>query len=382
MKRINNAFMWCFMLSKRLYKKITFVVLLLLIPVTVLAFGKAAEEESGVLTILLSQEDPSDSFSANVINDFLDSSELILFKKVDDSSEAERLVQIEKADAAWIFPKDMEDKIQEFITDDAYPKSFVRVVVREETVPIMLANEKLSGALFKYCARFYYLYYMRQNADFLDVLSDEELLSYYDSAQISDQLFEYYSMNESGGSKRTEHVNYLLSPMRGLLGVIIVLCGLATALYYIHDDRSGTFAWLDSRKKPILEMGYQLISVFNVSIVALICLCCLGVSVSLVRELVVLILYALCCASFCQMIRVLCGSIRIVGTLLPLLTVLMIAVCPVFYDFAALRSLQILLPPTYFVNAVYNIHFIWYMLIYTVICQIVSFGGRLALKRA
>lgn len=381
MNRIKKALLWCLMLTKRLYKKVTFVIILALIPITVLAFGKASQEDSGIMTILLVQEDPNDALASQVVEELLGSSDLILFKKIDNAQEAERIVQIEKADAAWIFPKDMEEKILDFVTTENLPKSFVRVVVREENVTIKLANEKLSGALFKYCARTYYRYYMRMNAEFLDKLSDEEILYYYDSAQITDHLFDYCDMYSNNGEKKSTSSNYLVSPMRGLLGVIIVLCGLATALYYIHDDQNGTFSWLELRMKPYVEMGYQLISAINISVVILLSLGILGVSVSIGREVLLLILYAFACSSFCQMIRIWCKSSHIVGTAIPVLTVLMIAVCPIFYDLSILRWMQFALPPTYFVNAAYNPNYIWYMIIYTMICQVVSWLCRAIFKR-
>ena len=193
MNRIKKALLWCLMLTKRLYKKVTFVIILALIPITVLAFGKASQEDSGIMTILLVQEDPNDALASQVVEELLGSSDLILFKKIDNAQEAERIVQIEKADAAWIFPKDMEEKILDFVTTENLPKSFVRVVVREENVTIKLANEKLSGALFKYCARTYYRYYMRMNAEFLDKLSDEEIVE--DRYQKFRKIGEFVTLN-------------------------------------------------------------------------------------------------------------------------------------------------------------------------------------------
>ena len=93
-----------------------------------------------------------------------------------------------------------------------------------------------------------------------------------------------------------------------------------------------------------------------------------GQSTNLLRELGVAALYCLCCACFCMLLRRLCGSIRLLGTLLPLLIVIMLLVCPVFFDFGPLRPFQYLFPPTYFVNALYNAKYIWYTAGYSGIC--------------
>ena len=50
MKRMGK---WLLMMTKRLYKKPTFVVILILIPVLVLGYGLVAAEDSGMVTIAL-----------------------------------------------------------------------------------------------------------------------------------------------------------------------------------------------------------------------------------------------------------------------------------------------------------------------------------------
>ena len=53
------------------------------------------------------------------------------------------------------------------------------------------------------------------------------------------------------------------------------------------------------------------------------------------------------------------------GVLLPLLVVVMLLVCPVFFDLAMFRSLQYLFPPTYYVNAIYNTKYLLFMVLHT-----------------
>ena len=56
------------------------------------------------------------------------------------------------------------------------------------------------------------------------------------------------------------------------------------------------------------------------------------------------------------------------GVMIPLLIVAMLLVCPVFFDLGALRMVQFLLPPTYYINGVYNTRYILYMAVYTLGC--------------
>lgn len=373
-----KTWIWFFMLSKRLYKKPSFLLILLLIPVTVFAYGKVAQEDSGVMTIVIAAEDPQDPVAKEVISNLYGSSALIRYVLSDSVENATEQVRMYQADAAWIFPADMGEKIHEFVTADRR-QPVIQVIVREKNVALMLSNEKLSGTMFQYCARAYYLHYLREKADVLDVYSDEELLAFYDDALVGDQLFSF--TNAEGSIQDSAQYNYLLTPIRGLLGIIIVLCGLATAMYYTKDNSAGLFAYLSEGKKSVAEAGYQAVSLLNISVVVLSTLLAVGISVNPVREISLTLGYILCTLSFCLLIRVLCGSLRGLGTAMVLLVVVMIAVCPVFYDLAILRDVQYLLPPTYFVNAAYADSYMMYMFLYSGVCFGLSWLIGRVLKR-
>ena len=101
-------------------------------------------------------------------------------------------------------------------------------------------------------------------------------------------------------------------------------------------------------------MGSNLVAVFQVGLAVLIALLATGLAKGLGMEILALLLYSLCVTGFCMMLRALLGRISLLGSILPLLMVVMLAVCPVFLDLGALRLFQFLLPPTYFINCVYN----------------------------
>ena len=61
--------------------------------------------------------------------------------------------------------------------------------------------------------------------------------------------------------------------------------------------------------------------------------------------------------------------------------VVMLVVCPVFFDLGALRELQYLFPPTYFINAVYSDKFLLYMPLYTLVLAAVYFLTGVILNR-
>lgn len=355
--------MWIFLLSKRLYKKATFLVILALIPALVVGYSALAQEDSGILTVALAQEG-SDPLVLQIWAELHESSQLIRFVDCDSPAAAEQLVRAGKADSAWIFPADLQWAMERFAASWSDRDALVRVLEREENVTLMLAREKLGGILFKYCAPEVYLDFARDNYPELEGLSDEALLEYYDAVHIPGNLFSFEDREDSGAAEAS---SYLTTPVRGLLGVVIVLCALAAAMYYVQDRALGTFAWAPEGRLPMIELGCQLIAIFNVALVAWIALALSGMAASFFRELLILVLYALCTASFAMLVRRLCGGLRGLGTLLPLLVVVMLVVCPVFFDLGALRELQYLFPPTYYVGAVYHHRYLAYMALYTAV---------------
>lgn len=363
---------WYGLLTKRLFKRPTFLVILLLIPVLVLGYSAVADEDSGMTTIALAQEDNSDTMATAVTEELMGSSNLIRFVRCDSPEMAEDQVRMGKADAAWIFEANMEKKVYKFVSNRSSWNAFVRIVERESTVPIMLTREKLGGAIFGCCSEVLYLKYIRDNVPQMNDVSDEELLSHYNAVALDCNLFEFAYTDSRSGEDDSAN-SYLMTPVRGMLAVVIVLCGLATAMYYVQDQKSGTFAWLAEGKRPLAELGCQMISVVHVSGVVLISLAAIGQTVGIGRELLVMLLYALCVAVFSMTMRRLIGGLRGLGILLPLLVVVMLVVCPVFFDLGMLRELQYFFPPTYFINAAYNDKFLLYMPLYTLVLAAVYF---------
>lgn len=363
MNRVRRMLIWLRLLNKRLYRKGAFLVLLVLIPIVVFGYSTVDHEDSGVLTVELAQEG-EDPLSRQVMEQLCDSSALLQFRICESPQEAEELVRLGKADSAWIFPEDLAGSVARFAERSVQSNAFVQVLEREENVMLMLAREKLAGTLYQLCTRTVYINFVRQNIPEMAEASDEELLAYYDGTDIAKELFAF-EQTDTAAAENTQQVHYLLAPVRGLLAVVIVLCGLAAAMYYIQDTQRGTFAWVPVRQLPVAEFGCHIVAVGNICVVALLSLAAAGMAGTAAEELLALVMYSLCVTVFCMALRRLCGSIRALGTLLPLLVVAMLLICPVFFDLGALRQLQYLFPPTYYINAVHNSRYYLYMLLHT-----------------
>ena len=348
---MKKAFLWFWMLTKRLYKKPTFVAILILIPLLVLCYNAASRADSGMITVALAQQD-DDVLAARVVQELSDSSQLLRCVVCDSAQRAEELVRLGKADTAWILHEGFTQKLEAFVASPTARNAFVTVLVREDTVLLKLSREKLSGAMYALYAKMIATDFVRENIPGLSHVSDGTLAQYYENTFDGTELFVYDETDPASANAQNTH--YLTAPVRGLLAVVIVLCGMASGMYWQEDLRRGTFGWLSGRGKCFAELGCQMVALVNVAAVVLVALYFAGMTASLGAELAAMGLYVLCVAAFCAALRRLCASLRVLGTLLPLLVVMMLVICPVFFDLGPLRGVQYLLPPTYYLNGVFD----------------------------
>lgn len=360
---------WFFMLSKRLYKKPSFVTFLLLIPVCVFAFNTAAKETGGFANIVLAKQNPDDAVATDVINALINDGSIVKFTEADSHQEAITQVKNGIADEAWLFPENTAEEIQNFVKNKN--NYVISVFTREQTSATKLTREKLTAKLFKYCAKAYYIDYVRTQLPQLDSVSDDKLTVYFDTVPIDETLFVYG--NPTDLSQSTKKPNFLTSPIRGLLAILTVLCGMAATLFYMQDEKAGTFSYVKQNRKYITAFGCVATAVINVSAIVALSLCLTSLSANILKELAILVMFTLCVSAFCLLIKEIFSGINIYAALIPLFTVIFIGVCPVFFDFKSFLGIQLALPPTYYVNAVYDNSYFVYMPVYTAGCIALTF---------
>lgn len=353
------------MLSKRLYKKPSFLALMLLIPLCVTLFAGAARDDSGFVHIALAREQADDPIATAIMNDLLAETGLIQFCQLspEDALEA---VQTGKADEAWIFPPDMDSTLQNFA--DGKERYIVQTVAREETASVKLAREKLTATVYSYCAKAYYIDYIRREFAQLAHLENEELRLYFEEAQVTEDFFV-----NGNAANTTQALNYLTSPIRGLLAIVMLLCGMAAMLYYFQDESAGTFAWVRQSRKGLTALCCVVTATVNVAVILLLSLAFSDLAGNILREIAALILYSLCCGAFCLVLKEIFSTIRTYATVVPLFAVVMLGLCPVFLDLREKFIWQHLVPPTYYINASFDSRYLLYMLAYVPACLGIAF---------
>ena len=90
---IKRYLKWFQMLSLRLYKKPSFLAILVIIPLCVIGFGLAAKGDSGFVHIILAQKDDGDKVSDKIIEELLNESSIIRYSVAKSPEAAEEAVK-------------------------------------------------------------------------------------------------------------------------------------------------------------------------------------------------------------------------------------------------------------------------------------------------
>lgn len=367
---MNNCCKWLWILNKRLYKKFVFLLILILIPLFGIFMGFMNQQESGILTIGFIVEEKSE-IAKKVVTELKNSSNLINFVEIENYQEGVKLLEKEKINAVWIFNTGFEEKIQN-IKPMAKKQSLVSVIEPESNVLLKLSREKLSSVLFKFGAPYVYLNFIDSKLPMVNHLSEEEKLEYFEWFPEGESLFKFSTANE----KTENSVGYLLSPLRGLFSILLVIAGLSVTLFLIEDNEKQLFVWLPSWKKLLVEGATVFLALVNLSVFVILTFFIVGINLNFFREILLIVFYCFSVTIFSLLIKEFFFNKKILVMLIPFLSLLMIGICPVFFDLGFLKFLQLIFPPTYYLKGIYENSYFLYMICFSVVLFLGLLGIR------
>ncbi len=365
---MRKLFMWTALLNKRLYCKASFVAILVLIISAVIGFGVLSQNDSGFLNIIIVNQNPKDEISSKITNDLLNEKSMIMFSSVSSPQEAIEKVENGKADAAWIFCGNTEKGVEDFSYGKS-DKGVVTVIEREQNIVLRLSHEKLSAKLYRYASKTYYISFVRRKLPILNDLSDNELSAFFDNTDISDELFVF---GEADENTKSDKLNYLTAPLKGLLAVIITVGGMAGALYYMQDKRRKTFDTVSESRRFYLAFIGIFVAVINIAAVCFIALLVTDMTGALYIELFSILTFSLSATSFCLLLYSLFPKIYLFASLIPIWAIGMIGICPVFFNFKSLEGLSLLFPVSYYLRSSYDGRYILFSLCFSAVCFLLA----------
>ena len=368
MKKIKDILRCYLILTKRLFYKKSFVAILLFIPILVGAMGiVAGNGDSGVVTIALAMENREDRIASEIVEDLMSDGGLMRFVLCDTPEAANLSVSTGEADAAWIFADGLEKKIEKFVNHTHQNNAFVTVVQREESIFLRLSHEKLNSTLYPYIA---FALFADVSTEEVPELTDDQLEEIYNAVNAEGaDLFEFVYASEGGKDTTKEEgdLNLIVSPLRGLLAIMVALGGIAVSMFYKQDEMRGVFDRFSHNKRFFFSTVYHATAVFIIGAVVFIAVLLTQNSENLWYELLVMLVYCISNIAFSMCLRLILRDMRLFASVSPVLVIVMVVLCPILFSAPNLPAIQYLLPPFYYLNAVYGAAHLVYMLIYSAV---------------
>ena len=370
MKSVKKFFLWFGLLNKRLLKKISFLLILCSIPLLVVAVNLMSKQEGGILNIVVYAEDSEDELAQEIIDSLLSGEDIINYMEAESADEAGKLVQSGRADAAWIFPEGFQDEVDNYLRKGYLEEGIIQVVEKEDNVMLHLSREVLFGKLYSSLSYLVYERFVTEDLLAEEDISEEQLRSRFSPTDSEESLFVFSYLD---GEVADTELSYMLYPIRGLLALVIVLCGMAMGLYFLQDEERGIFTWMPLNRTTWGSWLYLLPGLLDVGFAVLLGLTFSGVFISIPTELGLMGLYLLMVTGFSDVVRRLAGKPVRLGALIPLLSLVMLAVCPIFMGAPNIKWIQLLLPPFYYLNALHKVNYQWGMVVYIVVIYLLDF---------
>ena len=350
--------MWYFLQNKRLFKKYSFIIILCMVPVLVGAIRMVAQEDSGVLRIVLCACDSQDEFSKGIIEDLKERDSLLHYIECDTEEQARELLSNYEADAAWIFPENLQENLQD-VAHNKMIEPVVKVIEREDTVMLIMSREILCKSLYPFYTYASYKDFVINDIGLTEV-SEEELQNEYNRTMVQGNLFQMEYLD----GQVEEESNYLLAPIRGILALWLVLCGFAASMYYIQDEKDGVFSCIPIKKRLPMSFVMQAVLLTDAIVVLLVACKIVGVFTAFHIEVINGLLFVGCTMVFCNLVRILCRTMERLGSCIPIMLVAMLVLSPVFLDVKKFRVIQYLLPSYYYLKSIHSVFYTYGMVVY------------------
>lgn len=349
------------LLNKRLLKKWSFWIILCLVPALAVGMRLASHEESGVACVAIYQEDPQDSLTAEVIRQLTEEKTLLQYVFCETWEEAREMVVRGRADAAWIFPENLQEAMERTAAGKSV-EPVVTMVEREHNVMLTFVREILSSVLYPYYSYEVYKDFVRDECG-LKELSDGELLESYNETKMEGNLFRIMLLD---GTVQ-EDKEYLLAPLRGMLALWLVLCGLAGSMYFIQDGQEGILDRISLHRRLGAAFGMQAVLLWDGVMVLMISLWLGGLFTSWPVEILSAALFTCCIAAMANLLRLLCRTLERLGCCIPFLLLVMLVFSPVFIDITGWRAVKLLLPSYYYLQSIHDSRYLCGMVAYAAI---------------
>lgn len=375
MKRMG---MWILLMTKRLMKKPSFIIILVLLPVILVMYRFIITEDDGTIRACVYVPEGSEAFTEKLADNLADAEFSARFYLVDSEDDLYSDVIAGRAEVGYILPKDLKER---FLTKNW--DSAVRMVVSDTSQMAPFVNEFVTVVIYTDMMEEYIADYLvnRSGLELSDAeirpIIRENLLKQADSGSLFDIAYRDYYKNEEVSREEVMAENYLMKPIRGTVALFVLLAGLAGLVFWFQDNAEGRFKVMSHEKRPVINYGSLLLPTALSAIVGMVCILIAGLCENIFLELLTMLLYVIFVTGVCEIIRVIVPSVNAVCAAIPILAIASYLCCPILIDLKkvlpVVSYLRKILPPDYYLET-FNGTALWVLAVATAVVTLVSVG--------
>ncbi len=289
------------------------------------------EDDTAGLTDILDHGDPDSLFS---------------FKGFEDMNELRAGVVSGDLECGYVIPNDL---IKRMCDDEK--KRLIPVLTSPKSSLVSLVNETVYAAIFERLSAQVFLDYLKEDSALSDLIPDliteKEILSTQETHQSDGSTFSFLYEN-TPKSHAVSRNAVLLSPLKGLLALVILLAGFTGALTYYNAAEHPIYARFTVRIVMILA------PMLLCSLLTFICILIIPglMEGNIFTEFGKLILYQLICLVFLLLITTIIRGRSVIYAFMPVYLLSCLIFSPVFIDLGQfmpmMRTLKWLFMSTYY----------------------------------
>ena len=310
MKRMG---MWILLMTKRLMKKPSFIIILVLLPVILVMYRFIITEDDATIRACIYVPEGSEEFTAKLADDLVTADFQAKFYLVDSEDDLYSDVIAGRAEVGYILPKDIRERFLTKNWDGA-----VTMVVSDSSQMAPFVNEFVTVVIYTDMMEEYITDYLvnRSGLTFEDgdirPLIRESLRKHAGSGSLFDISYRDYYKNEEVSREEVMSENYLMKPIRGTVALFVLLAGLAGLVFWFQDNAEGRFKVMSHEKRPVINYGSLLLPTALSAIVGMICIIIAGLCGNIFYELLTMLLYVIFVTGVCEIIRVIVPNVNAV----------------------------------------------------------------------
>lgn len=314
---------------KQTIKKPAIIVLLLIMPILAVLIKHIMPTASEDLHITALYYLDADNDKAQELYDALEDYDgLFVFEPASSERELISAVDRGQAECGYIIDSDIYEKMAKHKYRDS-----IEVVVSDSTTLMPVINETLYAIIFPTATKTDVTSYLE---------NDSAVASYYNDIFTTNTIDELYDMYFTNGSTfqfeySDEPDDYtftkesiLLSPLRGILALLILIAGFSGGLAYYREAENPVFALKRVR------FTFIMVPIILLSISTVISLIIGGIFENLLTELSALLLYDFLCIIICFILSLIIKKGSLYAGILPVIILGCLVFTPIIIDLEGL----------------------------------------------